>query len=453
MAKKLPRNLKNGWMGKNKEDRLINMNYKFEKWQDFNNISIKITIKGKTYNAILILDNNKLILKVNMSAEITEWRALDKKYDIISGKFLFDNSGIFLINCIHTGNCSSINCQNGTSDFLTADFIIERLILDKDISITSLNEIVKYSASYKNLDLFSESKPIIPNLKSFDYDANTHNYIINTAKYSMNILFYSSMEESRNTLSVNRMSYVEFNNLKSINIKDVIENIYIFRNFLMIMLKQPIYVKKQEIYINSNAVQLFDCSDVDSFLENAELEEMISHRCLKIDNIDNIEFIYNNFINHYDQLLPLLELYYNVTQYKVPNLTMFINATTMLEYYSRTFDFCSALALTKVKNNKATDSYYIDMIHSLLKNVNEVYNYNSIELDKISNNIKDARIHYIHYKTSQDSKILTYDNLFKYTHFIQDIVLLNIYKLLGLDISKYPYVSFNTFYYDKYDLI
>lgn len=33
----------------------------------------------------------------------------------------------------------------------------------------------------------------------------------------------------------------------------------------MIILKQPIYVKKQTIYINDNAVELFDCNDNDDF--------------------------------------------------------------------------------------------------------------------------------------------------------------------------------------------
>ena len=424
------------------------MELKFRRWQDFNNLSIKVTINKKTYDAILNTDNNRLILKINMTKDINEWRKTNKNYDIISGRFLFNSQKIFFINCIHAGHESSMNCKKNTIENATSNFIVDRLIIDKNISKTSLHNISKYSASYKNLDLFSELNRIMSGLREIDYDSNTCNYKINTPFYSMNIMFYCSTKEDRNSLTINRMSHVEFEHSKNVSIKKALENIYTFRNFLMIILKQPIYVKKQTIYINDNAVELFDCNDNDDFLENPSLEEMLSHRCLKINNIDNIETVYNNFIKQYNQLYPLIELYYNVTQYKIPNLTRFINATTMLEYYSRNYDFINSLTLSKNKNPKRNDPYYECMVLSLINNVNEVFNCTSKEIDTISENIKAARIHYIHYKTNQKSKALTDDEQFWYSYFMQDVVLLNIYKLLGLDISKYEYISFNNFFYN-----
>lgn len=429
------------------------MDLEFKKWQDFNNLSVKVTINKKIFDAILHIDNNRLTLKINMTKNLNEWRKLNTNYDIISGKFLFNNQKIFFINCIYVGHKSSINCKNNTIENVTSDFIVDRLIIDKNICKTSLNNISKYSASYKNLDLFSESNGIMSSLREIDYDSNTCNYKINTPSYSMNIMFYYSTEEDRKSLIVNRSSCVEFEHSKKVTIREALENIYTFRNFLMIILKQPIYVKKQIIYINDNAVELFDCNDSDDFLENPSLEEMLFHRCLKINTIDNIETIYNNFIKQYNQLYPLIELYYNVTQYKIPNLTRFINATTMLEYYSRNYDSINSLTLSKNKNPKRNDPYYEYMVLSLINNVNEVFNCTTNEIDKISENIKAARIHYIHYKTNQNSKILTDDEQFRYSYFMQDVVLLNIYKLLGLDISKYKYISFNNFFYNINDLL
>lgn len=429
------------------------MELKFRRWQDFNNLSIKVTINKKTYDAILNTDNNRLILKINMTKDINEWRKTNKNYDIISGRFLFNSQKIFFLNCIHAGHESSMNCKKNTIENATSNFIVDRLIIDKNISKTSLHNISKYSASYKNLDLFSELNRIMSGLREIDYDSNTCNYKINTPFYSMNIMFYCSTKEDRNSLTINRMSHVEFEHSKNVSIKKALENIYTFRNFLMIILKQPIYVKKQTIYINDNAVELFDCNDNDDFLENPSLEEMLSHRCLKINNIDNIETVYNNFIKQYNQLYPLIELYYNVTQYKIPNLTRFINATTMLEYYSRNYDFINSLTLSKNKNPKRNDPYYECMVLSLINNVNEVFNCTSKEIDTISENIKAARIHYIHYKTNQKSKALTDDEQFWYSYFMQDVVLLNIYKLLGLDISKYEYISFNNFFYNINDIL
>lgn len=429
------------------------MDLEFKKWQDFNNLSVKVTINKKIFDAILHIDNNRLTLKINMTKNLNEWRKLNTNYDIISGKFLFNNQKIFFINCIYVGHKSSINCKNNTIENVTSDFIVDRLIIDKNICKTSLNNISKYSASYKNLDLFSESNGIMSSLREIDYDSNTCNYKINTPSYSMNIMFYYSTEEDRKSLIVNRSSCVEFEHSKKVTIREALENIYTFRNFLMIILKQPIYVKKQIIYINDNAVELFDCNDSDDFLENPSLEEMLFHRCLKINTIDNIETVYNNFIKQYNQLYPLIEVYYNVTQYNIPNLTRFINATTMLEYYSRSYDSINSLTLSKNINPKRHDPYYECMVLSLINNVNEVFNCTTNEIDKISQNIKAARIHYIHYKTNQNSKILTDDEQFRYSYFMQDVVLLNIYKLLGLNISKYKYISFNNFFYNIKDLL
>lgn len=259
------------------------MDLEFKKWQDFNNLSVKVTINKKIFDAILHIDNNRLTLKINMTKNLNEWRKLNTNYDIISGKFLFNNQKIFFINCIYVGHKSSINCKNNT--------------------------------------------------------------------------------------------------------------------------------------------------------------------------IDNIETVYNNFIKQYNQLYPLIEVYYNVTQYNIPNLTRFINATTMLEYYSRSYDSINSLTLSKNINPKRHDPYYECMVLSLINNVNEVFNCTTNEIDKISQNIKAARIHYIHYKTNQNSKILTDDEQFRYSYFMQDVVLLNIYKLLGLNISKYKYISFNNFFYNIKDLL
>jgi hypothetical protein len=93
------------------------------------------------------------------------------------------------------------------------------------------------------------------------------------------------------------------------------------------------------------------------------------------------------------------------------------------------------------------------MVLSLIYNVNEVFNCTPKEINLISENIKFARIHYIHYKTNQGSKVLTHNEQFYYSYFMQDIVLLNIYKLLGLDLSKCKFISFNDFFYKITDIL
>ena len=99
------------------------MKLKFKRWQDFNNLSVKVTIGRKIYDAILIVDNNRLILKVDMTKDISEWRATDKNYDILAGKFLFENHKIFFINCLYAGHSSHKNFSNDTIENLNVNKI------------------------------------------------------------------------------------------------------------------------------------------------------------------------------------------------------------------------------------------------------------------------------------------------------------------------------------------
>ena len=50
------------------------MNIKFDKWEDFNNISLKIKLGRKNYDAILLKINNSLILRINMINDVENWR-------------------------------------------------------------------------------------------------------------------------------------------------------------------------------------------------------------------------------------------------------------------------------------------------------------------------------------------------------------------------------------------
>ena len=68
----------------------------------------------------------------------------------------------------------------------------------------------------------------------------------------------------------------------------------------------------------------------------------------------------------------------------------------------------------------------------------------------IFKNIKDARTYYIHHvKTGKE---LSYTEMFRYIYFIEDVVILNIYLLLGIDIKLYKGLTYNNYLYKIDDL-
>lgn len=422
----------------------------FNSFKSFNNLSVRVKICKKTYIGTLLIKNDYLILRIDMTKDIENWRNHTENFKILTGNLLHENTEITFLNC----RCISQSCK-GTENIISAtlDYRIDRILLGKKITKQEYKNINEYEISYNNIDDFTNSRPYSVDYKKLEYKGELNNYIIILKDYTISIDFSCDINQKDNSVSINRHTTVLFSHNKKISLIKVFENIYKFRNFLMLLLKKRITVEKQHVIFGEEKYQIFDCTDEMLSEISEDLKEQLNYRCLKIEEINNLNEIYQKFLDNYDKLYPLIELYFNVTQYEVPNLTRFVNAITMIEYCSRTFNFSSAISLTKKRNPKKNDAEYKDMVISLINNVNLIYNFTTTEIEKIAENIKNARVYYIHYKNKLTVKRLSYDEQFWYSYFIQDIILINLYKMLNLDIGRYKYISFNDFYYNTNNLL
>lgn len=423
----------------------------FNSFRDFSKLSTTIRLGKKIYNAILLEENNNLMLHINMTNDIENWRNGKDFYKIINGNLSFENKEITLLNC-RLYNQSATQNVNESNTITHAELIyrIDRILLGKKIRQNENNQILKCEAQYKGIDCFTNSKPYKFN-KYMEYEQNNVSYLINTKKVNITIYYGCSFEHKDISLSLKRITTINFDFQKKQSIDKVLENIYEFRNFLVLILKKHVIVENQYIYINNEKYQLFDCIEENLNMHNKNLEDHLAHRCLKIESITNISEIYQNFMNNYHKLFPLIELYYNVTQYKVPDLTRFINATTMIENICKNYYSKQALKLTKSIKPNVQNAEYKYMIITLIKKINTVYKLSEQEITDIAENIKNARVYYIHY--NKKAKKLTYEQQFQYSYFMQDIVLLNIYKIIKLNIASFEYISFNDYFYEKEDLL
>lgn len=385
-----------------------------------------------------------------MLKDIESWRNHRKDYSLLNGNLSYDNQRITFLNC----QCIGQKCTGMTEIIAaTLDFSVDRIILGKKITKEEYRNINHYEVKYNNIDCFTKTRPYSMNNETFEYKGSLNNYDIVLNDMQISMVFSCIEKQNDVSYEINRENIVLFKQKRKINISDVLNNIYKFRNFLMILLKKAIIVEEQYIFINEERYRIFDCRNDEIVKINQALQTYLNHRCLKIEEISNISEICQNFFNSYDKLYPLLELYYNVIQFEVPNLTRFVNAVTMLEYFSRTFDFAAALSLTQNTSPKRKDPEYKCMVISLINNINSIYDYTPVEIEQIAKNIKNARDKYIHYLNKKTTKSLSYEEQFWYSYFMEDIVLLNIYNNIKLDIGKYRFISFEGFYYDKKDLI
>lgn len=323
--------------------------------------------------------------------------------------------------------------------------------------LTNYNEkfISNISVEYNDISWFTNEKvyknEILKN--SITITPIYKEYKMNDKTIIIDIL--PSFVERKNKIEVNGIMHFTYVFKNEQNIDSALQYVYLIKNLLMLLGKRNINVIAQNINNDSKTYELIDCiTDKNIKIESEELIDYLNHRNgFKIEDLMNITSIIKKFEDSYNRLEPLLELYYSVVKYNVPNLTRFVNGLTMLENYSREFDDTNALALTIAKKGKKpkNGADFIERVKSLIININNVFNLSPTNIDDISKKIKDARTYYVHYDNS--GLKLDENEIFKYVYFIEDIVILNIYLLLEIDINKIKYVSYNDYYYDVTKLI
>ena len=231
------------------------------------------------------------------------------------------------------------------------------------------------------------------------------------------------------------------------SLTDLLTEIYKFRNFLIVLLRKHITIYKQVILIGDDEYLLIDCR-IDKVYPIDE--EIFSHRMVKIEKIKNIDKVYQEFQNQYLQLFPVLDVYYNTISCFIPNINRFILGTTTLEYFSNEYDYTNALSLAVSKNPKAKEPDYVDKVESLISNVNSIFNFTIGDIPKVADNVKEARVYYIHYNKKR--KKLNDDEQQYYSHFVFFFFFLNIYKLLKIDLSLMEPSCHKDIYYENNDL-
>ena len=423
-----------------------------KEWKDFNNRSIIVKYNGKEYPGTFFIKEERLILSIMMTTDIEEWRKAVNDIDVLPAYLIDNNRKITLINCMHCGNSAS-----GVDPIISAqsDYWIDRILLDYELENFDKAFINCISATYDDIcwitkgriysqDIINDKIDINPVFKDYKFEDK---YVV------FGMLPSFAGDDYNMTISGNRGFNITFNSTKTID--EALKYIYLIKNLLMILGKRNIKVLNQEIIGDEQQYRIIDCGGDKEYNKiNIELADHLNHRIgIKIEEFDNFDVVLKNFEREYDRLMPLLELYYNVVKYKVPNLTRFVNAITMLEYCSREFDDANALNKTIQKHQgklPKNGADFVDRVISLIENINDVYELDLMDIEIISKNIKDARTYYVHYEPS--GKRLTDDQLFKYVYFIEDLIILNIYLIVGFDINKFSNISYNGYFYEIDDL-
>ena len=431
------------------------MNNDYRVWQDFNNISVEVKIDNIKYNSMLYVENGMLKLKIDCTKNIEKFDRNINIIDIINGKILKDGTKVAFINCFHY-EIQSLGI--GKNEYIYSIYRIDRVFLGTNLTNKQVKKISACEVVYQSIDDFfndkifnvnfiSNSVQIIPFCKEHKY---------NKDKLKFKVLSSIEENEDEGFVMLNKEIVVDLKSNKKVHFDDAMKKIYIFRNLMMILLKKNVIVKKQTLKINDKEYELFDCDNHEIKRENENLRSQLIFRKVKYEDIEDFNHVLEKFNSIYERIYPLLELLYNAYSNNLPNLNRFLDAITMIEYYSREFDNTEALKLTNIKlarqgKNKKDEPEFRDRVKSLIINANEVFKFSESEIDEISKNVKDGRTYYVHYV--KNGWKLSHDKLFRYYNFLEDIILLNIYKLIEINITQNKDITYFNSYYTKQELL
>lgn len=402
---------------------------------ELNNLAVKIDLNGKKYNSTIVYLKNELYLKVNMTKNIDEWRNIQDGFSVINGKILSDNTEISFINCYTCGHESTSDKTGRNISLAIVKLIVDRIIYYKKIDSITNNYFSKVEINLKNISEFFTTK-------IYEYDFVNNNLKINIHNDNYNlkdgkeicINLAASINDGRYEFKVKRNEIISVSSTNLMSYKQIIDIIYKIKSFLILLNKRNICFEKIILYNNNNKSQLIDCYEEPQIEKrNSDLDIKINNRCIKYKDINDFGKIFENYRSNYSKLSDLIEMYYDAISNKFPNQTRLLNSINMIENISVEFFDKQALKLTKKRNSKKTAAEFVDRIRNLITNVNCIFSFSPSEIDFLSNKITDARTWIVHHK--KKNKKLDYDQQFRFYSFIEDIILLNIYKIIGIDIT------------------
>lgn len=376
-------------------------------------------------------------------------------------------------------NCEIKEIECSSNDKYKIKYIIDR-IFDSELIDLSRKDFDNVTITFDDIEWFTQAKA---EFISDDEDKSIVNiYSFKEAKLKIK----QKDIKTKNTQKINYKTKVDFNfkfkNKKSFN--EIIEYVYKFRNLLMIFGRRYINITSIIILKDKKYCNIYDCINEYNYCPiSLELKRNLNYLCIKLYEIDNFDKIITNFYNIYEKRESILNEYFDSIKYKMSKKIRFVNSTMMVEDFADLFfkesrkneqvredcEYKSKIISDIIKILK--ESKYIDIkdeskitneldnviyksknltfqsaLTVLMRKVNEILNFREKELMRISKNIKKARKLCIHKGETANKYSFYY---LRYMYFIEDLILLNIYKQIDLNIVKDSNHCFLNFYYTK----
>lgn len=418
--------------------------------KDFENLSVKVTLNNKKYNSIIKVIDDKVYLSIDVSRDVALWENFDTNFDQINGRTIYNNVPISFISCFYSEKY--MNKSTEGENLLFLDFRVAYIAIGMQIRSYKNKMFDRAEVKFENIDNFTDELPYTYDYLEKKYKSNATQYYVNCNDYKININFGFDNQNSRKGLSLKRNTLVIFDLNKKYSYEELLNEIFKLNYFFMLILRRHVIISSISFFHTKNRCKIFFCYKNEVYEDKFDKSEVLNITRIKIEELSDINSIYIKYLDYFNKLYPVLEIYYSTVCGFISDLNRFIVGTTTLEYFSNEFDRKGALYYFNLETNKkGKEPYYANKIHSLLKKANSVFKFSEQEVLELSKIINDARVYYIHY--NKKKKSLTDYEKFYFSQFLFDILIVNIGLLLGIDIGLLKHLTNYGKYYKKENIL
>lgn len=405
----------------------------------YNNKNIKITLFDVEYSAILINDNNELILNLIDYVNRDTALKLDRTFKIINGRF--ENRDITFFNTI----CSS-RIYNSGFELFSLTFRIDRFI--ESIRYTSeKNKIIKTA----NIQFYSLENFSLSNFYDYDKKLNpifkTKHKEYEFNEYKIRIFVGNRTTSGDSIYKCEKKLYFFIDYKKKQTLQRVIKDIWSLKCFMAIISKRIIGIKSIDINENAklfmNFIYFNDKNNNNEFFEHEYKSFVFNLEDLENDFI----LIYEQFLKIFNEILPALKIYLDMIEKEPSSMNKFLNCNQIIEYISKEYDNTNSHNVW-VKNGKPSKAIRLaDRIESILNEVNFIWKFRKSKINKIASKIAIGRNYYNHH--TKPVEPLIDDELFRFSYFLEDIILGYIYNKMGVNKKTIEEKLHYNMYYEK----
>lgn len=395
-----------------------------------------VTIEDVEFTAAFRLLEKELCFEINHYGKIP-YEMMRRKIDVIEG--MLEDREISILN-------ANINYFSNEQVIFKFDMILDGFLLGTKCSNKKIS---KFECTYHNLEKF-DNYHVITLEDNKRFNVNYISDLYNLNNYKLNIIRTSEICFKNSNVSFSKKMLFKGDYSKKVDIYSVIKDIYVLRNLFNIFSKKEIEPKNIKVFYKEDIYATVFMNLVFKPIENELLINQNRFLVCFNDIKNNFEKIYQKYYKCQQEITPILQIYFDSREKEMPILNNFLSFNLMIEGFSReyydkeSFEDMVRLDLNK-KNKKDVELKY--RIYFLIKMVNFIFNFNDKKIIKISEKIALGRNYYIHQDKNKILNSLSRIEMLRYTAFLEDLLLANIYVRIGIDkeLIKKAF-DFNLFY-------